>query len=200
MKSHLLRSRGLFIAYVFGAAAAAILSATGLHAKSAGWNADSLTSELANIKKLPALPDGVAELKFSDFYKFPAGPCGLEYSDKLKQLNGRRVRILGFMVEQERPSRGVAMLTPYRETTDEEEYGLCDDLPPATIFAVLPKYQDAPVPYTPGPLLLTGILEVGKRIEADGRVSHVRLLVDPESTPASTTARSATVSTKARQI
>jgi hypothetical protein len=52
----------------------------------------SLTAEL------PPLPDGVEELKFSDFYKLPVGPRGLEPSAKLLAMNGKKVRLSGFFV------------------------------------------------------------------------------------------------------
>lgn len=151
------------------------------NAKSLGWNADTLTKELAAIKNLPPAPEGVTHLKFSDFFASPTGPRGLEYTATIKHLDGQRVRILGFMVKQTRPAPGSVLLTPYAAATHEGEYGLCDDLPPATLFVHVPKYADLAVPFTPGPLLLTGRLELGPRQEADGRVSHVRLVLDPEN-------------------
>lgn len=154
-------------------------------AKSLGWNADALTQELATIKNLPPVPDGVTHLKFSDFFVCPTGPRGLEYTAEIKRLDGQRVRILGFMVRQTRPAPGTIILAPYMAATHEGEYGLCDDLPPATLFVHVPKYSDLAVPFTPGPLLLTGKLELGSRQETDGRISHVRLLLDPETVVAS---------------
>lgn len=156
-------------------------------AKNLGWNADTLTQELASIKNLPPAPEGVVHLKFSDFFASPAGPRGLEYSAAIKRLDGQRVRILGFMVKQTRPAPGSVLLTPYAAATHEGEYGLCDDLPPATLFVQVPKYADLAVPFTPGPLLLTGKLELGPRQETDGRVSHVRLVLDPETVVANST-------------
>jgi hypothetical protein len=41
--------------------------------------------------------------------------------------------------------------------------------------------RDQPVPYTPGLMLLTGTLSVGNRPEPDGRISLVRLELDPPS-------------------
>ncbi len=52
----------------------------------------SLTAEL------PPLPEGVEELKFSDFYKLPVGPRGLEPSAELLAMNGKKVRLSGFFV------------------------------------------------------------------------------------------------------
>lgn len=152
-----------------------------LHGKSVGWNADELAAELASLHKIPAAPEGVTDLRFAEFFISPVGPRGLQATEKLNRLNGRRVRIIGFMVEQARQIPGVLMLAPFALATHEGEYGLCDDLPPATVFVTAPKYRDSAVPFTPGPLALTGTLDLGAREEADGRVSHVRLLLDSES-------------------
>lgn len=164
--------------FIISATAAGVPS---LHAAgSLGWNADSLTLELAKDGRLPPLPEGVAELSFAHFFKTPVGERGLEFSDTLLQMNGRRVRILGYMVKQTRPSPGIAILAPFNFTTNEAEYSLADDIPPAVVFVEVPEYADIAVPHTRGPLLLTGTLEVGRREERDGRVSLVRLRLDPK--------------------
>jgi hypothetical protein len=155
-------------------------------AKGLGWHADVLAVELAGVDRLPPPPAGVHELKFSEFFKMPAGPLGLELTDKLRGLVGRRVRILGFMVRQTRPSPGVAIISPFALATNEYEYGLADDFPAAVVYVETPRFADLAVPYTPGPLLLTGTLEIGRREERDGRVSLVRLRLDPEPEPAAT--------------
>src|SRR6266540_5578994 len=62
--------------------------------------------------KLPPLPNGVAELKFRELFCQPIGPRGLEFSEKLRQLDGRRVRILGYMVEQGQPAPHCLLLSP----------------------------------------------------------------------------------------
>jgi|GEM_PF-2375374 len=176
------------------AVAAAMTLQAALQAKSLGWNADALTVELQEIHRIAPPPEGVAELKFSDFYLTPVGAGGLQMTEKLKGLAEHRVRILGFMVRQTQPVPGLVMITPYAASTHEGEYGLCDDLPPATLFVEVPKYQDIAVPFSPGPLLLTGRLHLGRRDEADGRVSFVRLVLDPETSPTPTaqpTARTA---------
>ncbi|MFT3830756.1 MAG: hypothetical protein QM691_13720 [Opitutaceae bacterium] len=150
-------------------------------ARGLGWHADALAVELAGVDRLPPPPAGVAELKFSEFFKTPAGPLGLEPTDKLRALDGRRVRLLGFMVRQAKPSPGIAILAPFALATNEYEYGLADDFPPNVVFVEVPRFADLAVPFTPGPLLLTGTLELGRREEADGRVSLVRLHLDPDS-------------------
>jgi hypothetical protein len=158
-------------------------------ANTLGANADALAAKFAAAGKLPPAPAGVTDLEFAEIFRTPAGPRGLEFTDKARRLAGQRVRILGFMVRQGVPSPGVLILAPYAMTTAEAEYGLCDDLPPAVVFVPVPQFADLAVPYTRGPLVLTGRLELGPHEEADGRISQVRLLLDPE--PATATASAA---------
>ncbi|WP_198529888.1 hypothetical protein [Geminisphaera colitermitum] len=190
-----------------------------LHSNSLGWHADALASQLASQGTLPVAPEGVAELRFGDIYQTPAGPRGLEFTGRIQSLDGRRVRVMGFMVRQEHPVPHRIILAPYAFTTNEAEYGLCDDLPPGIVFVDVPASRTsashvsaapfvsplfaqaaqfccstlqgeaaraAAVPYMPGPLLLTGRLELGRREEPDGRVSYVRLVLDPVPTPGDT--------------
>ena len=134
---------------------------------------------ILSTNALPPLPSGVSELKFSEFFRQPIGPRGLEYTAKLRRLEGRRIRILGYMTRQTKPVDHCFLLAPVPLTLNEIEYGHADDLPAATLHVF--TTEDAPVrtPYTPGPLLLTGTLRLGNRLEADGRTSTVRLQLDP---------------------
>src|SRR5687767_11435823 len=120
--------------------------------------------------ELPRLPKGVAELKFSEFLAGPIGPRGLELTDKLKALDGKRVRILGHMVRQEHATKGWFLLTPV--PVQLHDHDSSDDLPPACVRVDLPSAIE--VAYTPQLLLLTGTLSVGNREESDGRISMVR--------------------------
>ena len=128
---------------------------------------------------LPPLPPGVSELRFSEFFRQPIGPRGLEYTEKLRQLEGRRVRILGYMVRQEQPVDHGFLLSPVPLTLHESEYGLADDLPVTALHVFTARDLPARVPHTPGPLLLTGKLSLGNRRETDGRTSVARLHLDP---------------------
>lgn len=155
-----------------------------------------------NPTVLPPLPAGVTELNFSSFFKTPVGPRGLEIADELAALNGKRVRILGYMVKEqaadhdEPPTSEDAsapsiqdrvpdrfLLTALPQATNFSHYGLCEDLPPQTVYVTLTKTTGAPVVHTARPLLLIGLLTVGPQTEPDGRVSIVRLKLDP-ATPA----------------
>lgn len=135
---------------------------------------------------LPPLPEGVAELKFNEIFQRPVGPLGLEYTERTRSLDGKKVRVLGFMVKQGIKMNGKLLFAPYPMITHESEYGLAEDLPPSTMVVDVPTNPDLAVPYTPGLLLLTGTLSLGPREEPDGRVSHVRLLLDPPAHPENT--------------
>ena len=130
---------------------------------------------------LPPLPPGVSELKFSEFFRQPIGPRGLEFTSKLRSLDGGRIRILGYMVRQVKPVEHCFLLAVRPVAVNEGEYGFADDLPAATLHVFTASNAPAMTPFTPGPLLLTGKLSVGNRVETDGRVSQVRLFLDPPS-------------------
>lgn len=138
----------------------------------------------AETLALPPLPEGVAHVSFSDFFRKPVGPRGLEYTERIRDLDGKKVRILGHMVRQGEPHPGFFLLAPLRVTLHEHEYGLCDDLPGSTLHVFLPPGEEtATAPWTPRLLLLTGTLRLGTREEADGRISAVRLELDPANRP-----------------
>lgn len=136
---------------------------------------------------LPPLPADVTELKFHEIFA-PVGPRGLEYTAKVKALEGKRVRILGYMVKTCRHDHGRFLLTPFPLTLHDHEMGPADDLPPSTVFIDVPPLRRALkfVPHEPGLFLLTGTLTLGGRDELHGRRSWVRLELErpaPAATP-----------------
>ncbi len=147
-------------------------------------------SPKTTTKPLPDLPEGVADLKFAEIFKSPVGERGLEFSDKAKTLDGKNVRLLGYMVRQSTYTPWKILLTAMPVTVCEKEYGFCDDLPASIVHVTLPK-GTSPIPqFTPGLMLLTGTLHLGNREEADGRISTVRLdLLPPPTAPAASIPR-----------
>jgi hypothetical protein len=122
-------------------------------------------------------------LRFGDFFKQPLGQRGLELSPTLQQLDQQRVRLTGYMVQQERPVLGHFMLTPRPVRMSESADGDADDLPAAWAMVYLdPGQQDFAIPYQRGLLEFSGVLSVGRLEEADGRVSWVRLQLDTQAT------------------
>ena len=165
------------------------------------------TAKLPALPPRPALPDGVTDITFDDFFKMPIGPLGMEFTDKIKALSGKRVRLAGYQVAEmvgvcnsepnaNSPARraramleasvpGRLILSPVPESVNFGHYGLCEDLAPQVVFITVPALFGQAVPQHPGPLLVTGILDLGNKPEPDGRVSALRLTLDPEPAPKS---------------
>lgn len=131
------------------------------------------------LNLLPPLPEGVTDLQFGEIYRTPVGPAGLEFTDKARQLAGQRVRMMGYMIRQSQPVPWCFLFSHAPLRLHEREYGFAEDLPASAIHVFVQKSALPIVPYTPGRLLLTGTLQLGPQQEPDGRVSHVRMLLDP---------------------
>ena len=122
-------------------------------------------------------------LRFADFYRLPMGSKGVEMTQTLLQSNGHRVRLSGYMVQQEQPARGHFMLTPRPVRMSEHADGDADDLPAAWAMVYLDaQQQNLATPYQRGLVELSGVLSVGRLEEADGRVSWVRLQLGADAT------------------
>jgi hypothetical protein len=131
------------------------------------------------VTKLPPPPPGVSDLKFNEFFALPVGPLGLEPTEKLRSLDGQRVRLCGYMVRQEKPPVGTFLFAAIPVQVHEHDNGLADDLPPATVRVAVPTCREKPVPFAPDLMAITGTLHLGNRPEADGRVTFSRLELDP---------------------
>lgn len=135
----------------------------------------TLPSAAAQPETLAAVP----ELPLRDFYKLPAGPYGLEPSEKLLAAKDRRVRVKGYMVKEEEPTPGLFMLALVPVSIPEKEDGPSDDLPGSTLFVHLPPEDAGKVlAYRPGLWELVGTLKLGGQEEANGRVSYARLMLE----------------------
>ena len=170
---------------------AALLSLSPMHAASAADHSPAEKSakqldsrRVASILQLRGNitppPKGVVDIKFREFFKMPMGPHGLEPTEKLLSLNGKQVRIIGYMVNAEEPSPGPFILAPLAVSMAEKEDGPADDMPATTLFVHIENGENWVVPHVPGLLKLIGTLELGNREESDGRVSSIRLKLDPE--------------------
>ncbi len=134
--------------------------------------------------ELASAAAGVTDLKFREFFKLPIGPRGLEPSEKLVSLVGKRVRLVGYMARQENPTPGFFVLSPLPVTLGDEDESLADDLPASVIYVHAAASEGRPLPYYSGLLRLTGTLSLGAFEESDGRVSSVRMQLDPKLTQA----------------
>jgi len=130
----------------------------------------------------PAPAGEPLDLKFSSFFRHPIGPRGLDISEALRAADGRRVRLVGYMVAQESPTPGRFMLTPRPVRLSEDADGAADDLPPTVVTVVLdPGQRERVIAHQPGLLALVGRLQVGREEDPSGRVSWVRLSLDPDA-------------------
>lgn len=129
-------------------------------------------------RALPAPPRDVAELRFHDVFKLPVGPRGLELTERLRELDGRRVRLVGYMVKAD--VAGGFVLSPLPAELGDADEGLADDLPPSAVLVELPRSTDLRSGHMPGLIQVTGRLHVGSAQSADlpGRVFPARLELD----------------------
>ncbi|ADI29151.1 hypothetical protein [Methylotenera versatilis] len=152
-------------------------------------NAHEITNHNLSPKMMPFIvsvsnvnseaPKDVTDIKFRDFFKMPIGKRGLELNDKFMSLDGKRVRILGYMAKVETPTSGMFVLASLPVELGDEDDSLSDDLPANSIF-VHTDPKPFVVPHITGLISLTGTLSIGSQLEADGHVSMARLILDPE--------------------
>lgn len=134
---------------------------------------------LAVRKNLGAPPAGVADLKFHDIFKTPVGDKGLEPSATLLKLDGKRVRMVGYMVRQQPAPKGAFLLSPLPAKISDEDEPLADDLPPDVVAVEIAGAANKSIPLLPGLIQITGTLHVGaKTDEASGRISSVQIVPD----------------------
>jgi hypothetical protein len=126
------------------------------------------------------------------FHELLAAGPELAPSAKARALDGKRVRVVGFMAEMEEPILGAFYLVA-RPLRLDESGGGTGDLPLSSILVAVPGAEGTIIPHAEGALEGTGVLEVGNRADDQGRVSNFRLRLDPDerlallrATPAAT--------------
>jgi hypothetical protein len=152
-------------------------------------NAHEISNHALSPKVIPSIvsvsdviseaPQGVTDIKFRDFFKMPIGKRGLELNDQFLSLDGKRVRILGYMAKAESPTSGMFVLSPLPVDLGDEDESLSDDLPANSIFVHTAPKQFV-VPHITGLISLIGTLSIGSQLEADGHVSMARLVLDSD--------------------
>jgi hypothetical protein len=126
----------------------------------------------------PKAAAGVNEISFSEFLA-PAGDGGLEFTPRLRSLAGKRVLLAGYMVRQAAIHPGVFVLAPQPVTIETQGVCFVAEIPAHAVHVhASGPHAGARMAYRPGRLVLTGVLELGPRREADGRNSAVRLVLD----------------------
>jgi len=113
---------------------------------------------------------------------FEATPRELKATPKLLSMNGKHVRLVGYMAHMEAPPKGVFYLCPHPTFCDEEGAGTAD-LPPEAVRVIVRGAQHQDLPFSARPLIVTGVLQIGPKTEADGQVSSLRLVLDQAPRP-----------------
>jgi hypothetical protein len=184
---------------IWGSIAAAVVFVVGVAASSPLRAAHGTSSSTVRVpailavrKDLGAPPTGVADLKFHDIFKTPVGDKGLEPSAALLALDGKRVRMIGYMVHQQPEPKGTFLLSPLPAEISDEDEPLADDLPPSVVTVEIAGAANRPIPLLPGLVRISGVLHVGATTDAaSGRVSAVRIALDALVAKALLGARSA---------
>jgi hypothetical protein len=143
----------------------------------------------AGVDELSAPPAGVTDLAFAEFFG-PIGDRGLEYSAKLRALDGQPVRLVGYKIREPERAPGLFRLVTWPLAIDTKAPCGADNAPPSAVHVFVTASANRLVPYRPGRLVLIGRLEIGPRVEADGRNSVVRLILE-DANPAAPVAPSA---------
>lgn len=159
----------------------------GRAAAEAAWRIHSVRAaeavrraETSETRFVEAAAAPEAAIRFDEFFTPVVGDRGLELSDRLKSLHGRRVAISGFMVREPRRSPGIFMLAPRPSRVTDDGFCLVDDVP-TTCLHVVTATGNRVEPFRPGRLHLVGILEVGPAPMADGRNAYARLHMEPST-------------------
>lgn len=105
------------------------------------------------------------EIRMKDLFKNPIGDYGLEYSDAAKALDGKSVRITGFMAQTDWKEDHHFLLATFPLILHDREYGQADEIPAGAVLVEMPKGEAAA--YTKGLMMLSGTLRLG-RFQAPG--------------------------------
>ena len=135
----------------------------------------------AALSSISPAADGATELALRELYQMPIGPRGLVPSAKLLALDGRQVRVAGYMVAEDAPVAGRLILAPVPTQLVDEDEPESDDLPPNVIYVNFPSAIQAQS--MRGQIRVTGTLRLGAVAQPDGRLAAIRVELSPELVP-----------------
>lgn len=134
---------------------------------------------------LPDADDGVHDLKFKDVFQQPVGSRGLVPTSSFLSLDGKRVRMVGYMIALTPPTADAFMFAPLPASVAAHDEGLADDIPATAIYVRLPRFSPTSgaiefgIPQAQGLLTITGTLDVGAYTDSiTGRVFPASLALD----------------------
>lgn len=107
-----------------------------------------------------------------------------EISDRLRQAEGKRVRLVGYMLPQEHPRPGGFLLTARPCRSGDLRVHNQEALEPAAVQVVLDDaHFDWAIPHLDGLVEVTGLLRVGRQTDANGHCTWATLQLLPETEP-----------------
>jgi hypothetical protein len=119
-------------------------------------------------------------LSFREF--FEPGARSLKPSARLLALEGKRVRLVGYMARMEMPPQGGFYLCSSPVLATEGGGGTAD-LPPDAVLVLVRSAAGKELGHIPRPLEVTGTLELGPSEDQEGRVSMIRILLEGPPVP-----------------
>jgi hypothetical protein len=119
-----------------------------------------------------------APIGFDEIFVKPAGPKGMEFTEKARSLDGKKVQVKGFMVRYPHPDPALFVFNSCQMFLNFAEYRLADSLPPEAIHVITEVPEGKAYSFYKEEMILLGTIEYGPRTEMDGRISHVRLRLD----------------------
>ena len=132
-----------------------------------------------------AAPAAIADLKFNEMFTMPVGPRGLAPSARLLALDAKRVRMVGYMVQQQPATPGLFLLSPLPVMAGDEDEALADDIPANAILVRLPATAKNPLRAPAGLIRVSGVLHVGISTDpGSGRSAAASLDADAATTRA----------------
>lgn len=127
------------------------------------------------------------ELRFRHFFTTCSGNDGKqaqEISDRLRQAEGKRVRLVGYMLPRAQAEPGGFWLTARPCQAGDLRANRGDDLAPAAVRVALDEaHQDWTVPHLDGLVEVSGVLHVEHHTDTDGHLTIARLQLLPETAP-----------------
>ncbi|OYT91521.1 MAG: hypothetical protein CFE43_12825 [Burkholderiales bacterium PBB3] len=125
------------------------------------------------------------ELRFRHFFAPCPGNDGNptpEISEHLRQAEGKRVRLVGYMLPQAQARPGGFLLTARPCRVDELRASGGDGQAPVAVRVMLDDaHQGWTVPHLDGLVEVSGVLQVGRHTDADGHSAWATLQLLPET-------------------
>jgi hypothetical protein len=130
---------------------------------------------LTGIAPQSAATKGAVRIAFREF--LAPSTTELKPSDKLRSLQGKRVRIVGFMAEMEHQPEGYFYLCSRPILCDESGGGI-GELPIDAVRVVVRANKGQAVKFIAPPIEVTGTLELGGQSEFEPDSWAVRVVAD----------------------